>query len=400
METLYSSVYASAVGICILIAVAAKNSSIQWRLRYLAVFLVLEGAGFVAKWMLCQPDDSDRAFWTASMISLSFLVAPSLWLLVRENVEQRAISMFRALTSKEKWVILAGWFCCLPLLALEFLWGWLTTEGAQYKSLYDDVIGVFLVMASAAFMLQVPYFMKRCWCLVTDYQKTHRNVSPDYEIKLSLLKTLMLILIAKWSALFFMVVYCASQYESKTLSTYIAISEVFIIIFALFKFVTQTLKLAELRSVHHSVQETEITKKTLVKEPEEKYQKSTIAKADLQRIKLKLEHTIYQTETCFDNRLSLQTLSTQLNEPGHYISQVLSLELNTNFYDIVNRRRIERAKQLLVEKPETSILDVAYSVGFNSKSTFNSAFKRMTELTPSGYRAKYESMNNLILSSS
>ena len=68
------------------------------------------------------------------------------------------------------------------------------------------------------------------------------------------------------------------------------------------------------------------------------------------------------------------------------MSQVISQELNTSFYELVNRYRIEHAKRLLRESPEETVLSIAMNVGFNSKSAFHSAFRRCTGATPSDFR--------------
>lgn len=64
--------------------------------------------------------------------------------------------------------------------------------------------------------------------------------------------------------------------------------------------------------------------------------------------------------------------------------------LNKHFFDFVNEYRIEKAKELLThpERKEYTVLEILYEVGFNSKSSFNTAFKKRTGLTPTEYRRK------------
>jgi len=66
--------------------------------------------------------------------------------------------------------------------------------------------------------------------------------------------------------------------------------------------------------------------------------------------------------------------------------------LGQNFYDFINRYRILEAKQLLTnpKDPKITVLEVLYEVGFNSKSSFNTLFKKYTGLTPTEFRKKQQ----------
>jgi AraC-like DNA-binding protein len=63
--------------------------------------------------------------------------------------------------------------------------------------------------------------------------------------------------------------------------------------------------------------------------------------------------------------------------------------MHQNFYDYVSKYRIEEAKKLLVDSINNkTVLEVLYQVGFNSKSSFNTAFKKFTGVTPSHFKKK------------
>ena len=68
------------------------------------------------------------------------------------------------------------------------------------------------------------------------------------------------------------------------------------------------------------------------------------------------------------------------------MSQVISQDLNTSFYELVSGYRIGEAKRLLHAAPQETVLEIAMNVGFNSKSAFHNAFRRCTGLTPSEFR--------------
>jgi AraC-like DNA-binding protein len=74
--------------------------------------------------------------------------------------------------------------------------------------------------------------------------------------------------------------------------------------------------------------------------------------------------------------------------------QVVSVE---NFYDLVNGYRVEEAKRLLLDSKSINytILSVGFEAGFNSKTTFNTVFKKFTGFTPTEFRDKQKEISVL-----
>ena len=71
----------------------------------------------------------------------------------------------------------------------------------------------------------------------------------------------------------------------------------------------------------------------------------------------------------------------------HHVSQVNYEKLNKSFFELLGSYRIEEAKKLLSEKStHKNVMEILYEVGFNSKSSFNTAFKKYTLKTPSEFR--------------
>lgn len=87
--------------------------------------------------------------------------------------------------------------------------------------------------------------------------------------------------------------------------------------------------------------------------------------------------------------LRISDLANDLRVTDHVLSQLINDEFNVNFYDFINRYRIEDAKQFLTkEGVNAKILAVAFEVGFNSKATFNRAFQKFASCTPSQFRER------------
>ena len=68
---------------------------------------------------------------------------------------------------------------------------------------------------------------------------------------------------------------------------------------------------------------------------------------------------------------------------------VMNDKIGLNFFDYINSLRVEEAKRLLIEtsKKEMNVIEIAYSVGFNNKVSFNNTFKKWTGMTPTEFRA-------------
>ncbi len=126
---------------------------------------------------------------------------------------------------------------------------------------------------------------------------------------------------------------------------------------------------------------------SLVMDKPEPLSEDEDAPADLDRIR-----QYFATEQPFtDPQLSLQGLARQLNLPPRRLSFLINRHFGQNFMSFINHHRIELAKERLLHPKDSgeTILEVMYEVGFNSKSSFNTLFKKETGLTPSQFRKSY-----------
>jgi AraC-like DNA-binding protein len=89
--------------------------------------------------------------------------------------------------------------------------------------------------------------------------------------------------------------------------------------------------------------------------------------------------------------LTLMDLAEQVSIPYRALSEVINNKLKQNFYDYINSYRISESKKLLPEKNGRfkTVLEILYEVGYNSKSSFNNAFKKFTGMTPTEYRKSF-----------
>jgi len=100
-------------------------------------------------------------------------------------------------------------------------------------------------------------------------------------------------------------------------------------------------------------------------------------------------HQIMETEKPFLNSdLTLQDLARLIDISTHNLSEIINTQLDRNFYDFINGYRVKEVQRRLENKDSElySILAIALDSGFNSKSSFNTTFKKHTNTTPSQYR--------------
>ena len=86
--------------------------------------------------------------------------------------------------------------------------------------------------------------------------------------------------------------------------------------------------------------------------------------------------------------ITLDHLADELAIPAKDLSMIINRHFGINFYEFINRYRIDEAKKILgsAEEQTKSITDIYLQVGFNSKSVFNTFFKKLVGVTPSQYR--------------
>lgn len=119
-----------------------------------------------------------------------------------------------------------------------------------------------------------------------------------------------------------------------------------------------------------------------------KYSGSRLSDSEAKQYARKLTDYMKSAKPYLNPDLSLPQLATELNISSHYLSQVINEQFNLNFFDFVNRYRVEAFKEKIID-PEFrnfSLLGIAFECGFNSKSAFNRIFKQTSGITPSQFK--------------
>jgi len=122
--------------------------------------------------------------------------------------------------------------------------------------------------------------------------------------------------------------------------------------------------------------------------PMMKYEKSSLSDENKELILSKIRKEMKDNSYFTNNLASLPGLAKQINETSHHVSQVINEKLNKNFFEVLASYRVEHAKKLIQKDKDSKLTveELADIVGYNSKSSFNIAFKKYTLMTPSEYR--------------
>lgn len=101
-----------------------------------------------------------------------------------------------------------------------------------------------------------------------------------------------------------------------------------------------------------------------------------------------LKDFMISNEPYLDSSLTIQYLAEQVKMPVKDLSALINLYMNKHFFDFINEYRVEKAKGILKDssQKDLTILEILYQVGFNSKSSFSTSFKKYTGKTPTDFR--------------
>lgn len=123
------------------------------------------------------------------------------------------------------------------------------------------------------------------------------------------------------------------------------------------------------------------------KNPKRKYKKSLLDKKELKQYHDRLDNLMLGEEPYLDPDLTLRNLAELLEIPPNHVSQLLNEGFDKNFSEFVNSYRLATFKSKVADPSQRhlTILALAYDSGFNSKTVFNTYFKKAMGITPRAY---------------
>ncbi len=118
-----------------------------------------------------------------------------------------------------------------------------------------------------------------------------------------------------------------------------------------------------------------------------KYAKTRLQEDKAEFYLQKLQTLMDEERPYLRPNITLKDLAEKMRIAEYHLSQIINEKLGQNFFNFINSYRVEEVKQRMNDPmySHISLLGIAFDSGFNSKSSFNSIFKKFTQMTPSEY---------------
>lgn len=379
MEVIHISIYAITIAFCLAFVIVSQALFKQLSLKYFRIYLCLVACHFAFEWLLTHPGSPYKSLWLGFIMISSLLMAPCVWLFTLETHSNKVPSLHEIRLPQIALIVSAALFI-VPLLLTSHSGHLFTDPDKQQRFWLESWVHEGMLIAIFLYLLQVPWYLARCRRILQSRGRLNQFLfSNVQEPTLHALRCLLWLMAANWC---FSLGFTARVFffgSSLTWHLIFNLFEVATLLWALYAVLV--------RCWHFNLDQHNLLNSLSDDVSEKpKYSKSALDNNTRKRILSKLD-ALFENEKIYRNsQLKLQDLNQKTGENLHYLSQVINEDKGCTFYELVRNYRIEEAKQLLLNHPEKSILEIALEVGFNAKSTFNSAFKLLEGTTPSGYR--------------
>lgn len=367
----------STFGVCLLMLVhliwlKKSNSS----LRYLTIFFIANLCNQIDEWFWYLKIWQLVPWLTNVYIPFLYLLAPSFYLYVKHlTLLEQKVHVRREL--KHLLGFCVGTMMCMPYFLLddEIKLARLSSPSGSLEHLgvitWGPTIALLLLLLfSFVYLLVITQLLTRHLRTIKGYFSNIENRDLSW---------------IRWSVIALVIAFVVSVVRLFLPPEYSEVGwqNIVFLCFELIWLLIVAVLAVNQRPIYANSQESEVVKRN-TESKDTKYQNSPMQDIDIDRIKSKLKNAMSEGIYA-DPNLTLRKLSDLTGVTEIRISQVLNISMSVGFYDFVNSWRIEAACTEM-KQTNANLLEIAFTVGFNSRSTFNQAFKKHTGNTPSSYR--------------
>ncbi|MBS9463037.1 helix-turn-helix transcriptional regulator [Flagellimonas sp. 389] len=293
-----------------------------------------------------------------------FLFGPLLYLYIKRLLF-RSVPPFRL-----------NWFHYVPALLhfCYYLWT-LTIPLSDFNNRYfSGGLNIMFFLVEATGLLALTFYWLKAFLLVKNYPKEEEKELSYHQNIIQFLRFFL------FALLIFVLLWSISFISASFLG----------IIFTYLNYVTMWISIPIFVYIvgYFSLRQPEIFR--IPVPAKEKSEKQRLKPDEIQKLQKRLHYFISEEKVFLRPDLTLKGLAEKMNTTRNNLSWLLNQTYQISFYDYINRFRIEEflIKINREEHLSHTLLALAMDVGFNSKSTFNKAFKNEVGQTPSEYIKK------------
>lgn len=351
--------------------------------RWLSLFVFIIGCAFISTYMMKAETAISNSFLFKCLSSSQFLLAPSLYISILYFVNPT--KSFRKI----------DWLHFGPFIIYVFtesIWNH-GKESISTLSLFTINKDVSFLVRDILPFLTLVYLIKSYTALIRHKAKLKLISSTINQINLDWLVQFLFILLLTviiWinDALFELILLTEA-----TPFVY-AVSIFFLAYFSIKQKTIFAFKEKDIREISDVLENEEVNEPGLTRditdvsdEQKEKPKPKRLSSEQLANLAVQLSSLMENDRLFLDNDLNLPAVAEKLGISIHETSFLINETTKDNFYNFINKYRIEEAKRLLASSrmDELNILGIAFASGFNSKTTFNTTFKRLVGISPSEY---------------
>ena len=330
-------------------------------------FLILVMSVFLAEYVFFRTGLAVKyKYYISASIPLAYLIGPLFYFYTRTLLDPQDKIPVRALLHLAPAVL-----CFVNIFPdLLFIAG-ILKDITDTDQLFIIFIGPYIYLFSALIQTSVYFYISLKF--IKEFEKNTNRPSKIGVINSAWLKRLTFIFIAFLAVEFltFLVLLMLPAYITEIEYAFSLVSASIIFVTGFF-----------------SIRQPEIISGIYTNGNSKKYEKSGLNTEQSGYYVKELLRLMEEEKPYLNEELKLNLIAEKLSISPTYLSQVINQELDYNFFDFVNKYRIEEVKKR-IDDPSFShytLLGIALECGFSNKTSFNRAFKKFTGLTPSEYQ--------------
>ena len=373
----------AAQGVFLVVALLDKKIVNKQANRYLAAFLFIFTLSLVDEFLYQSHYFYEHPHLIGLIWPLEYLYGPLFYFYVRELTSFNY--PLRSQNNKYHWLL----FFMGLLLAIPT---WILNSDQKISMLYglestvtDDIFRANILdgLATLIVVIQIAVYIRLSYRHLQHYRHSIREQFSDIEtINLSWLVTLLWLLLPLWM-LFIIDIFFSDGLGIGDLAGVSLHVILVLIIYAIGYMGLRQPSIFKIQQANYILEEDKAEK---IDEKNNKYNKSKLSDKQREMLKARLLSVMAEQKPYLENEIALPQLANIVGCTPNNLSQVINDGLGKSFFDLINGYRIVYAKQQLLNPELLPILQIAMNAGFNSKSTFYTAFKKDVKMTPSQYR--------------